>query len=118
MYLDALHHFVIRREKFSGVSITSETARFVLLVAANYIHADSAMTKSVTTPWTGTFFGNGSFELPFTIPKKSFLHVKFLLHLQEGYFRDDVHEVLRNSAGWTSVCNTILQWTLNGKVLL
>lgn len=55
MYLDFLHHFVIRRTKYLGVSITKETARSVLLAAASCIHAGFAMTKAVTIRWIGNF---------------------------------------------------------------
>lgn len=55
MYLDFLHHFVIRRTRYLGVSITKETARSVLLAAASCIHAGFAMTKAVTIRWIGNF---------------------------------------------------------------
>lgn len=50
-----LLHIVIQQNKFSGVSITKEIASFELLAVASYLHAGSAMIKSVTTLWIGDF---------------------------------------------------------------
>lgn len=50
-----LLRIVIEQNKFLGVSITKEIASFELLVVASYLPADSAMIKSVTTPWIGNF---------------------------------------------------------------
>jgi len=54
-YLNVLRHFVIRRNKYLGVSITKEIANSVLLAVASYLHAGSAMIKSVTIQWIGKF---------------------------------------------------------------
>ena len=55
IYLHVLHHFVIQRNKYLGVSITEEIVSSVLLAVASYLHAGSAMIKSVTIQWIGIF---------------------------------------------------------------
>lgn len=55
IYLDAPHHFKMRRNKFLDASITRGIANFVLLAVESCLHAGFAMIKSVTTQWTGNF---------------------------------------------------------------
>lgn len=53
MYLDALHHLEIQRNKYLVVSTTKEIANSLLHVVIYCSHADSAMIKSAIIQWTG-----------------------------------------------------------------
>jgi uncharacterized membrane protein YvlD (DUF360 family) len=55
IYLNVLRHFMIQRNRYLGVSTTKEIANSVLLAVASYLHAGSAMIKSVTIQWIGKF---------------------------------------------------------------
>lgn len=51
--LDCLHHSVIRRNKYLGVSITKEIANSVLRAVESCIHAGFAMIKLPIIRWIG-----------------------------------------------------------------